>query len=167
MSLIDHLNERQPKSAWVALMKAHPEFFTEALEIALSDKHPEGWRSAWLVYADMYRNDQRIQPYVLKLIESLKGKNCGHQRELLKIISRMELDEEHEGALFDTCLTIWKDVSKLSSVRMTAFRQLVRIAWNHPELKTELNYFVGETYTTSLSPGIKNSLEQLVRKAGL
>lgn len=151
----------------MALMKAHPEFFEEAVELALSDKHPEGWRSAWLVYAEMHRNDQRIQPLVLKLIQSLGSKKSGHQRELLKIISKMELDEEHEGAMFDTCLTIWEDLSKQSSVRITAFRQLVRIAWNHAELKTELKHFIGDEYTASLSPGIKNSLERLVRKAGI
>lgn len=167
MHLITHLATRQPKSEWMSLMKAHPEFFEEAVDLALSNKHPEGWRSAWLVCSDMYRNDQRIQPLVLKLIESLKGKKSGHQRELLKIISKMELDEEYEGVFFDACLTIWEDLSKQSSVRITAFRQLVRIAWNHPELKMELKHFIVDDYTASLSPGIKKSLEHLVRKAGI
>ncbi len=167
MPLIDDLNKRHSKSAWMDLMKDHPEYFEETLHLALSDKNPEGWRAAWLVYSNMHRNDQRIQPLVLKLIESLSIKKSGHQRELLKIISKMELSEEQQGALFDACLTIWEDLSKQSSVRITAFRQLVRIAWNHPELKTELKHFVGDTYTACLSPGIKNSMEHLVRKAGI
>lgn len=165
--LLAHLNERQPKSAWMALMKAHPEFFEEALDLALSDKHPEGWRCAWLVSHIMHINDQRIQPLMLKMVQSLKRIRSGHQREMLNIISKMKLEEEHEGVLFDACLTIWEDVSKQPSVRITAFRQLVRIAWNHPELKTELKHFIGDEYTASLSPGIKNSLEDLVRKAGI
>lgn len=167
MLLIDHLNIRQPKSAWMALMKAHPEFFGEALEIAISDKNPEGWRAAWLVYENMHRNDQRIQHLLTDLIRSLGVKKSGHQRELLKILSNMNLEEEHEGVLFDTCLTIWEDLSKQSSARITAFRQLVRIAWNHPELKTELKHFVDDNYTSTLTPGIKHSLERLLRKAGL
>lgn len=167
MSLITNLTQRQPKSAWMSLMKAHPQFFEEALDLALSDKHPEGWRSAWLVYHNMHHNDQRIQPLVLKLIQSLSRKKSGHQRELLKIVSKMEIDEEHEGVLFDACLTIWEDLSRQSSLRVTAFRQLLRIAWNHPELKGELKHFVGDEYTALLSPGIKHSVERLVRKAGV
>lgn len=167
MPLIEHLNKRQPKSAWMVLMKSHPEFFEEAFNLALSDRHPEGWRAAWWVYSCMHRNDQRVQPLISKIIESLGSKKSGHQRELLKVLSKINLDEEREGALFDVCLTIWEDLSKQSSVRITAFRQLVRIARNHPELKSELKHFTGEIYTSTLSPGIKISLDRLVLKAGI
>jgi len=167
MSLVDHLEKRQPKSVWMRLMREHPEYFDEAVMIAISDKHPEGWRAAWLVCHNMHRNDQRIQPLLSDMIRSLKGKESGHQRELLKIIFKMKLTEEHEGPLFDACLTIWEDLSKQSSVRIVAFKQLANIARDHAELKSELKHFTADHYLASLSPGIKRSFEKYARYSGL
>jgi len=164
MSLKVKLNTRHPKAVWVKMMKSNPEYFHEALTLAISGEHPEGWRAAWLLGHTMHRNDQRLQPLMMDLIQALKGKQSGQQRELLKILAGMELEEVHEGPLFDACLAIWEDLGKQSSVRVTAFRQLVRIAWEYPDLKQELRHFTTDAYTASLSPGIKRSIEKLVKK---
>lgn len=148
----------------MAMMQSNPEYFDEARNLAISGEHPEGWRAAWLLGHSMHRNDQRLQPVLMDFISALKGKQSGHQRELLKILAKMKLEEVHEGPLFDACLTIWEDLGKQSSVRVTAFRQLVRIAWEYPDLKQELRHFTTGPYTASLSPGIKRSMEKLVKK---
>ena len=142
------------------LMKQHPGFFDEAVSLAISDKHPEGWRAAWLVYHNMHRNDQRVQPVLSYMIHTLKSKESGHQRELLKIISKMKAKEKHQGPLFDACLTIWEDLKKQSSVRITAFKQLANIAREHDELKVELQHFTTKRYLESLPPGIKSSFKK-------
>lgn len=64
----------------------------------------------------MEDNDPRISPYILKIIECLHQKKDGHQRELLKILYRMDLSEEQEGVIFDLCMNVWEQVGKTPSV---------------------------------------------------
>ncbi len=65
-------------------MENHPEYFNEAIELALVDKQPYSWRAAWLLWSCMEENDKRIRKYLKKIIDSLKSKDDGHQRELTK-----------------------------------------------------------------------------------
>ena len=83
------------------------ESFKEAIDIALSDKVPLGWRAAWILGHCTQRRDDQIIPYADELIAAIKDKKDGHQRELIKLLIKLDLNEDQEGRLFDICLTIW------------------------------------------------------------
>ncbi len=107
---LEHLLISSHKDEMIVYMVAHPEDFEEAIKLAISNKQPYSWRSAWLLWSCMEENDQRVQGYIKDIIDTLTTKNEDHQRELIKILQQMELSDEYEGFLFDVCVTIWKKI---------------------------------------------------------
>ncbi len=90
-------------------------------------------------------------------------KKDGHQRELLKILYRMELSEEQEGIVFDLCMNVWEQVGKAPSVRHNAFRMISRIASKYPGLSNEIAMITQEHYLETLSPGVRRSVMKMCK----
>lgn len=151
------------KDGMVAFLKAHPECWEEAIELAITNKQPYSWRAAWLLWSCLEKNDTRIQPHIQSLIEGLKDKKDGHQRELLKILFVMELSEEQESNLLDYCIRLWKDSQKTPSVRYTTFRFIHKIASKYPELRNEIKLYAEKKYVETLSPGVRKSINKLIQ----
>jgi hypothetical protein len=152
------------KEEMILFLKSHPEHFDEAIKLAISDKHPFSWRSAWLLWSSMEENDKRIQKHIKTIVDSIKTKKDGHQRELLKILYRMKIKEKYEGRLFDICITIWEQIYKVPSVRYTALKFIIKIAKYHPELLGEIEFLTQDHYLKSLSPGVNRSIEKMMKK---
>ncbi len=155
------------KDQMISFMDSHPEYFEEAIELAVSNKQPYSWRAAWLLWSCMEENDRRIHGYIKKIINSITDKNDGHQRELLKILLNMELDEEYEGFLFNVCMTVWEAINKKPSVRHTAFKIILKIAKRHPDLSNEIDFLTQNQYLDSLSPGVKRSIFRMKKEFAL
>lgn len=152
------------KTDMISYMKTHPEDFDEAIKLAISNKQPYSWRAAWLLWSCMEENDQRIQKYIKEIINSLKSKNDGHQRELLKILLQMELNKKYEGLVFNICLDVWEQLNKNPSVRFTALKFIIKIVKKHPELSKEITFLTQDQYLESLSPGVKKSISKMMNK---
>ena len=80
------------------------------------------WRIAWEIGHKITKNDEYIKPHIDAIITALNCKKDGHQRELLKILEKMDLNEIQEGLLFNECIIIWKKTDKIPSVRIKAFQ---------------------------------------------
>ena len=156
------LTGRLRKNELVSFLKKHPELFEETVRISLGDENPQSWRAAWLIGHYMKNNDTALIPYIDAILSCINGKGDGHQRELLKILNRMELSDDQEGRLFDVCLSIWEEVHKSPSVRGTAFQTLLNIVKKYPELKSEIEHLTQSHYTETLSPGIKHSFYKII-----
>jgi len=163
-STLEHKLLNSYKDEMISFMDAHPEFFEEAIELAIANKQPYSWRAAWLLWSCMEENDQRIQKYIKKIVDSLNTKDDGHQRELLKIFLQMELKEEYEGILFNICMDIWEQINKKPSVRINALKFIIKIAKKHPELSQEITFLTQDHYLESLSPGIKHSVSKMMKE---
>ena len=161
---LEHILTSAYKDEMISFLDSHPEYFKEAIELAISNKQPYSWRSAWLLWSCMDENDKRIREYIKNIINSITTKKDGHQRELLKILLQMELDEEQEGYLFNVCVTVWETVNKKPSVRFAAFMFIVKIAKKHPDLYNEIAFFTQDQYLDSLSPGIKNAISRMIKE---
>ncbi len=123
------------------------------------------WRSAWIINNAMKKNDDRIKKPLTKIIQSIIGKSDGHQRELLKVVMKMEpLNEKAEGYFFDVCTNLWEEVNKQPAVRYYAGCYMITMAEKYPEIKNELEVLFGDYYTKSLSPGIKRIFERKLAK---
>lgn len=151
------------KEEMVSFLNSNPSYYQEAIQLAISDKQPLSWRSAWLLFHCMGENDIRIRPYVNKLISVLPVKKDGHQRELIKILFKMKLNDNQEGRLFDICMTIWEKINKSPSVRWTAFYYITETAKKYPELSNEIAFITQSQYLETLSPGIKNAIERMMK----
>jgi hypothetical protein len=151
------------KDGMIAYMESHPEAYEEAVQLAISDKQPFAWRAAWLLWSCMEMNDQRVQKYIKEIVTSVKSKNDGHQRELLKILLLMDIDKKYEGILFNLCLDVWEEINKTPSVRMTAFKFIIKLVKKHPELSKEITFLLQERYLETLSPGVKKSISKMMK----
>lgn len=161
---LEHILMNSYKDEMISFMNAHPEYFDEAIELAISDKQPYSWRAAWLLWSCIDENDTRVQKHIDKIVSTTKTKSDGHQRELLKILLMMELDEKYEGVLFDICMDIWEQISKAPSVRINALRLIIKIADKHPELRQEISFLTQDHYLESLSPGARHSALKLMNE---
>ena len=120
------------------------------------------WKASLLLVHCMAEKDKRLSKYSLEIIKLIKIKEDSQQRELLRIVEKLEIGEDIEGLLFDVCSDIWISIHKSSSVRIIAFRILVPIAIKYPELKREVFMMSENKYSESLSDGIKKSFDKLV-----
>jgi hypothetical protein len=152
------------KNEMISFMNSHPEYFDEAIELAVSDKQPYSWRAAFVLWSVIEENDKRIQKYIKKIVNVVKEKSDGHQRELLKILLMMELDEKYEGILFDICMNVWEQIDKSPSVRVNALKMIIKIAKQHPELKKEISFLSQDHLLESLSPGARHSVRLLIKE---
>ncbi len=150
------------KEAMIQYLESNPQDFDEAFELAIGNDQSLGWRSAWLLGNALAKNDNRIQKYLKRTIAAIPGKNGGHQRELLKIVDLIDLDEEDQGNLFEVCNNLWLNFSARPSVRHRALLTMCKIAKNYPELKNEIKIITTAEYLVPLSPGIKNAAIKLI-----
>ena len=167
MSVLEDKLLNSYKDEMISFMDTHPEFFEEAIELAVSDKQPYAWRSAWLLWSCMEENDKRIQKYIKSIVDTLETKDDGHQRELLKILLNMEVEEKYESILFDHCMDIWEQINKTPSVRINALKFIIKIAKKHPELSQEITFLTQDHYLESLSPGVKHSVSKIIKELTL
>ena len=162
---LEHILTNSYKADMISYMNSHPEDFEEVIELAIADKQPYSWRAAWLLWSCMEKNDQRIQGYVEKIIDTLLSKNDDQLRELLIILQQMELSDDDKGKLFDICINIWEKIGKQPSVRYNAFKLMVKIIKIHPDLYKEITFLTESQYTDSLSDTVKKSISKMI--AGL
>ena len=151
------------KNEMIAYRNSHHEDFEEAIKLAISDKQPYGWRSAWLLWSCMEENDRRIQGCI-KNQNTISTKGDGHQRELLKILQLMELDEEDEGILFNECVSLWGKTNIRPSVRYSAFMFMNKMVARYPDLMHEIELLTEDHYLETLSPGIKLAIKRIIKK---
>ena len=151
------------KADMVSFMMVHPEAFDEAINLALIEKQPYSWRAAWLLWSCIEENDIRILPYIKPIISIISTKNDNHQRELLKILQKMELNNEDEGGLFNICISVWEQINKKPSVRFNAFKMIIKIVQNHSELINEIDFIIENQYLDSLSSSVKKSIFKMIK----
>ena len=111
----------------------------------------------------MDEKDGRLQDYAKTIIVILPDRKYNQHRELLKILQKLEIDEELEGLLFELCVTLWKDISNQASVRYNAFKLLVKFAQKYPELSSEISFLTGSQYVNSLSAGVKRCVSKMMK----
>mgnify|MGYP007063363676 CR=1 FL=1 len=139
------------------------ENFSKILLLAIKNKKDFSWRAAWLIVRVLKLNDIRLSPFVFRIIRSIPEKRDGHQRELLKMVSKFNLSKKQEGVYFDVCMNIWLDIKKKSGTRYYAILFLLKISKKYPEIRNELDYLLEDYYTKMLSPGIKQSVLNKVK----
>ena len=150
------------KAGMIEYVESHPEDFDELVKLSIEDKQPFSWRAAWLLWSCMTKNDQRVFHYIDSMIKTLPTKRDGHQRELVKILSDMELNEDQEGQVFDICVSLWEKIGKKPSIRYTAFKEILKIAQKYPELANEISFLTQEHFTETLSPGVRKSINRMI-----
>jgi len=47
------------KNEMISFTKEHPEYYEEAIELAITDTQPYSWRAAWVLWSCISKNDSR------------------------------------------------------------------------------------------------------------
>jgi hypothetical protein len=129
--------------------------FKNMVTLAINNEKDYSWRAAWLILRVLNNDDKRLSSFVLKIIKSIPGKKSGHQRELLKIVSKFKLSQKQEGYLLDICINLWKDINLKSGTRYYAMLLILKLSQRYPDIINEISYLLEDYYTNTLSPGIK------------
>lgn len=158
------LASRFNKEKFLNAILSNHDKMDETFELALGNNQPVSWRAAWVLNHALSKGNPIIKLHEAKILETLPHREAGHQRELMKLLEKIEMDEELEGVLFDHCVTIWESVEKQPSVRVVAFRIISQIAMKYPEMKNEIEFLTQDHYTEGLSPGIKRSFAKILAK---
>ena len=166
-TLKNKLSGRINKDELILFINQNPEQFDNAVKLAIGNDIKLSWRAAWIIKLSMKENDNRLKNHIKAIIESIKNKNDGQQRELLNILAKMSINEDIEGYLFDVCMTIWEDTRKIPSVRIIAFRIIYKIVKKYPQLINEIDMIAQNIYADDLSPGIKKSFFMMKRELNL
>jgi hypothetical protein len=161
---LEHILTNSWKADMISYLAAHPEDFNEAVELAVSDRQPYAWRAAWLLWSCMEKNDARVHKYIPAIIDCITSKTDDHQRELIKILQPMDLTEEYESFMFDLCTSIWEKINKKPSIRFTAFRFMIKLAKNHPDLSNEITLLTQDHYLDSISPAARKSIFRMLKE---
>jgi hypothetical protein len=150
------------KKEMIQYLESNPADFDEAIELALVNEQPFSWRAAWLLWDVIEDNDKRIKKHLTSIIKAIPSKRYGQQRDLLRIVSMMQLDEEQEGLVYDICTKIWLTPVGQPSGRYRALLIMKEVARKYPDLKMELKIIASPEYIQTLSPGIKNAAIRLL-----
>lgn len=156
--------DKSRKLQLVKQLKNDKKSFNAFLSFSLLSNEPLAWRAAWLLRSCLTKNDERISAEAIRITKAIRGKADGHQRELIKNLELIQLEESFEGYLFDECMLIWETLSKKPSTRITAFKAMHRIAKKYPELAHDLELLTEEHYTETLTPGVAATLRILLKK---
>lgn len=148
----------------VLYIKNHPSEFDKLIDMAVYNDDILSWRAAWLLNNSMENNDKRLKKHIDFILSVIKEKSEGHQRELLRALTKMELNESQEVFLYDNCIEIWKEIHKKPGVRYVAFRIIIKIAYKYPDLFEEIFIFTQPHYLESLSKGAKHSINKILMK---
>jgi hypothetical protein len=141
------------------------EHVRKMVDIAVSDSKDISWRTAWLLGRSINTSDNPIQKFHLKIIKGIRGKDSGHQRELIKLVIDKNLSNEEEGRLFETCIEIWKDIHKKPGTRSYAFQFIYKVVNKYQELQNELQGLFESQYLETLSPAIRKTILMKLKSA--
>lgn len=160
---IESILTRNYKQDMVLFFQKNPDKIDDLIKLIFEKNNPLSWRAAWLLWGCVPKNDNRIIENTSRFISILPDSNESMQREILKILYNIELEDDDLGLLFNICINIWEDINKRPGVRHSSFRMLLKISKKYPELENEIGYLVDERFMNTLSPGIKHSIKKLIK----
>ena len=163
----EHILLSSYKQGMISYVHSHPEAYSEAVSLAVSDKQPYSWRAAQLLWSCIEPDDLRIRKHLKKIISYLPFAVDNQKSQLLKILLLMKIPNNLGGLVLDESISCWKDITKMPSLRYRALVLILTIAKRFPELSHEISLLHNEHYFSTFSPGVKRSAERLFREANL
>lgn len=161
---LEHALINSYKDETIAFVEVHPEKFDDVIHLALTNKQPYAWRAALLLVNVTTADDARIRPYLDSIIDFLPDASNGQKRDFLRLLLKMKLHEDMEGKLFDFSLTAWENPKNAPAIRYNAFKMIIKIMENHPELRSEIHHLTEDRYMNSLTKGVKHSVSKILKK---
>ena len=158
---LEYILRKNLKPENIVFIEQHPELFEELVLLANSDK-PLAYRATSLLWGCISDNDPRINPYIDNIVNNIHQKDVSHQRELLKLLLKINCKEEHIPLIFDLCVNMWLNNSQ-PSVRFTAFKMMMKLSIKYPELVNEISQLTQDKYMGNLSKTAQKSIIKMAK----
>ncbi|MCP4520643.1 MAG: hypothetical protein GY827_02935 [Cytophagales bacterium] len=163
--MLSNILNKGRKEELLSYIEENPQDYSTLVDIALSLDKRLTWRATWLLNLISSKKENRISPQnIQQFIDTLENPKDGYQREILKLLLKVEINEDQEGILFDTCLDLWQNIKKSPSVRITALQHIIHIIKKYPELTKDIKHLTQEEYIESLSTGIQSQARKLIQQ---
>ena len=150
------------KEKFIRTVQSDPGRYQELLRFSLSDEIPLGWRAAWILRHVLDPEEPQLLSMLPTVIKHIGSYDESKQREWLKILSKLNIQEDLEGHLYNTCVEVWLNVRNHSALRISAMQCIVRVIRKYPELKEELLHITQSEFLDPLTPGIRRTFNKLV-----
>jgi hypothetical protein len=112
-----------------------PACFKELINFIISEPDPLPMRASWVVEGITLKYPEMINPHIGLLIRNLrKYSHPGTRRNLLKILSRMDIPEKYHGILIDICFDWLANENRTVAEKVYA----MQIIANHLKIYAEL-----------------------------
>jgi hypothetical protein len=112
--------------------------FKELISYILVEPDPLPMRASWVVEGITLKYPEMILPYMGVLIRNLrKFSHQGTCRNLLKIFSRMEIEEKYHGILLDVCFEWLPKEERTVAEKVFAMQIIANHLKLYPELENE------------------------------
>ncbi len=130
------------------------------LSEALSKKD---WCLIWQINTLKDFDFSHLKSLIPVCISALKYQHHGFQREILKLIQKIDIEDDLTGILWDTCLSLWLNTKNKPSTRIKALELLTPIAVKYPSLRIEFLELNTRAHIEALSPGIRRSCLKIIQ----
>ena len=116
-----------------------PEKFLQVLKLALHEKDPLAWRSAWVADGMDEQHPGLAVPHLSLILQRLPHlESIGSLRSLLRLLCRHQIPEKAQGALIDRCFAYLVSELYPPAVKVHAMEIIYNHVLLYPELKNEL-----------------------------
>lgn len=141
------------------------DYFKEVVNTALGTSKPYNWRAAWVISRIAEIDISKVQPYLENILSSLDAFNNQSQiATFLKVILKLNLQEDHYGLLADYCIKQIYSQQWSSHVKYYAIQLLQLIAEKFPELRREFSLVIEENLPYYEKAYLKNFAKNTLKK---
>ena len=145
------------------VIKSDSHFFT-LLQLTLHEKDPLAWRACWVLDGSDERKPGLARKHIGTIVKALPDlESLGALRSLLRMLSRYEIPEKHQGLLIDLCFSYLVSELYPVAVKVHAMQIIYQHVLIYPELKDELMAVI-EDQIANNSVGFKSRGRRLIKQ---
>lgn len=148
----------------IDLLKNHPEWHNELIDIYLSNEEPFSRRIAWAIDLYSLEEPEIVIPYLEIIVDLLqKFSHDALRRHSLHILSRLPLPDSRLGELINICFDWLLSPNQPAAVKVYSIEILYRISLREPDIREELKDCI-ELRLNEETPGFKNRGLKILKK---
>ena len=137
--------------------------FDILMDLMLNDEYRVVQRSSWVVSYAAEKYPKLIKPHLKKVIAYLENPpHVAVKRNILKVLSTMEIPKKHQGILVDLCFKFLYDPKEAIAVHAFAMQIIFEIGKKEPDLFYELKQILEDNYETG-SAGYKVRAKRILK----
>ena len=147
LNIFQDRTEGNMKLRSAEVLKQNPDLLDYCWEITEHSPHPENFRSAWCFdyFTELF--PQYSAPYVERAIHfSMKTKESGIARQLLRFLNRQELSEEQIFSMLEFCESNCLDPQVPAAVRVHSLELLKKFCLFQPDFRSEIELILAQDH---------------------